>query len=79
MLIQASELVAKPGKGGVLGPTVMKMRDVLSETSGNEWTAWVAAAGRSYGTYGLTARRDDSAGLLGPARGGCARSPRWVG
>jgi hypothetical protein len=62
MLIQASELVAKPGKGGVLGTTVTKMRDVLSETSGSEWTAWVAAAGRPYGTFGLTGRRDDYAG-----------------
>ena len=65
MLIQASELTAQPGKGGVLRDTVTKMRDVLASASGAEWTAWVAFAGRPYGSYVLSVRHADYGAMLG--------------
>ena len=61
MLIQSSELTAHPGKGGALGSTVTAMRDVLARASGKDWWAWVAFAGRPYGTYLLSTRSNDFA------------------
>jgi hypothetical protein len=61
MLIQSSELTARPGKGGALGTTVTAMRDVLARASGKDWYSWVALAGRPYGTYLLSTRSDDFA------------------
>lgn len=65
MLIQSSELTARPGKNGTLGPTVTKMRDVLSEASGIPFTAWLAFAGRPYGTYVLSAQHANHAAMIG--------------
>ena len=76
MLLQSSELNAKPGKSGVLGPKVTEMRDVLTKASGRDWFAWVALAGRPYGTYLLTSRCADYTELVGGAMQ-IGTSPEW--
>jgi hypothetical protein len=65
MLIQSSELVAKPGRNGALGPKMVEMREVLSEATGKEWWAWTAVAGRPYGTGLISTRHDDYADMVG--------------
>jgi hypothetical protein len=65
MLISAAELTANPGKGGTLSSLVAQMRDVLSEESGGTWSAWAAVTGRPYGTYVLSTRFDNYAGMIG--------------
>lgn len=64
MFIRSSELIASPGRSSVLGPKVAEMRDVLTRASDSEWYAWVAFAGRPYGTYGLSTRHADNAEMI---------------
>lgn len=64
MLITSSELTATPGKSGALGPLVAQMRDTLTAASGTPWSAWLAATGRPYGTFMLSARFDDYADMI---------------
>ena len=77
MLIQASELIAQPGRSGALGQAVVAMRDVLTADGGSEWLAWYAAAGRPYGTFGLTTRRESYTELLDGTLA-LAMSPAWA-
>jgi hypothetical protein len=77
MFIRSSELVANPGRSSVLGPKVAEMRDVLTRTTGTEWHAWVAFAGRPYGTYVLSTRHADYAEMVtGLMQIGAA--PEWA-
>lgn len=77
MLIQASELIAQPGRSGGLVESLTRMRDVLSEVGGSEWTAWYAATGRPYGTFALTTRRESLGALLDGSLQ-LAMSPAWA-
>jgi len=77
MLIQASELIAQPGRSGALGQAVTAMREVLTADGGTEWSAWYAATGRPYGTFGLSARRESYTELLDGSLA-LAMSPAWA-
>jgi hypothetical protein len=76
MLIQSSELAASPGRSGALGPKVVEMRDVLAKASGKPWWAWVAVAGRPYGTYLLSTRSENYTQHIGAAMQ-LGMSPEW--
>jgi hypothetical protein len=77
MLIQASELTAKPGKSGVLATTVTAMRDVLTTASGRDWHAWAALTGRPYGTFALSTRHAGYADMFAGMTGVMA-SAEWA-
>jgi hypothetical protein len=77
MLIRTSELIANPGRSGVLGPLVAEMRDVLTSESGKEWWAWAALTGRPYGTFSLSARFADYTDLVNTSMQ-LAMSPAWA-
>ena len=76
MLISASELTAKPGKSGHLGPLVTQMRDVLGQASGKQWWAWAVVTGRPYGSFMLSTRFDDYADMIA-AQMKVAASTEW--
>jgi hypothetical protein len=77
MLIQASELIANPGRSAVLGQAVTAMRDVLSTVSGKEWSAWATIAGRPYGSFVLSTRHADYADMIKGAMA-IAVSTEWA-
>ncbi len=77
MLIQSSELIARPGKGTTLSPLVTKMRDVLAEASGDPWYAWAVLGGRPYGAYVLSTRAENYAGMIGASMK-VAASAAWA-
>ncbi len=77
MLVSASELTASPGKSGHLRALVAQMRDVLGQASGQDWFAWAAVTGRPYGSFLLSTRFDDYAGMI-TAQMKVALSTEWA-
>ncbi|MEO5723813.1 MAG: hypothetical protein ABIQ39_04070, partial [Ilumatobacteraceae bacterium] len=64
MLIYGVALEAAPGKSGVLAPQVGAIRDACADATGQPWCAWVAVAGRPFGSYLLSTRHDNMAQLI---------------
>lgn len=77
MLINGSHLTASPGKSVQLRSLMAEMRDLLSATSGQEWLAWSAVAGRPYGSFVLSTRFENYSAML-TAQMKIAMSAEWA-
>ena len=64
MFIQSSELIPTPGYSGELRAMVPEMRDALATATGDEWSAWMAATGRPFGTCMLSSRAEGYAHMI---------------
>ncbi len=64
MYIYATQLQAKPGRGGEARAKIAEIRDVVSAAVGQPVLAWAVVAGAPIGSFGISTRVDGSAGLI---------------